>query len=222
MIIGVHFRIASHLEYERTKDTLALVNKWTTTVEQDQQELGRLKDIEQKQKELIEQQMEAISALKNERQTKKMKVDEIDEEVAEIRKRLTAQQKEVTAVQKTVTQAEARLEQKRSERHTLLQSCKLEGIRIPLIQGSMDDIVLQEENEEGNQGSLNQGNNVMSQMYAREAALQIDYRQLSEEQQEVDTSEEVRKITARLEKEINDMTNMLQRIQAPNFKAMEK
>lgn len=201
-----------------------MVKKWTGTVEQDQQELGRLKEIEQKQKELIEQQMEAISALKNERQSKKMKVDEIDEEVAEIRKRLTAQQKEVTAVQKTVTQAEARLEQKRSERHTLLQSCKLEGIRIPLIRGSMEDIVLQEEGEEGGQGNQgpNQGTNVMSQMYAREAAMQIDYNQLSEEQQEVDTPEEVRKITSRMEKEINDMTNMLQRIQAPNFKAMEK
>ena len=212
------FRVASHLEYERTKDTLALVNKWTATVELDQQELENLKEIEQKQKDLIEQQVNLISQLKNERGVKKSKVDEIDEEVAEIRKRLTTQQKEVTAVQKGVTQAETKLEQKRSERHTFLQSCKLEGIRIPLIQGSMDDIVLQEEDETN---PANQGNQ-MQQMYEREAALKIDYSQLSEEQQEVDTSEEVRKITARMEKEINDMSNMLQRIQAPNFKAMEK
>ena len=165
-------------------------------MELDQQELENLKDIEQKQKELIEQQVNLISQLKNERQVKKSKVDEIDEEVAEIRKRLATQQKGVTAVQKGVTQAETKLEQKRSERHTFLQSCKLEGIRIPLIQGSMDDIVLQDEDETN---PANQGNQ-MQQMYEREAALKIDCSQLSEEQQEVDTSEEVRKITARMEK----------------------
>lgn len=193
------------------------MNKWTATVELDQQELENLKEIEQKQKELIEQQMNLIAQLKIERGVKKSKVDEIEEEVAEIRKRLTSQQKEVTSVQKGVTQSETKLEQKRSERHTLLQSCKLEGIRIPLILGSMDDIVLQEDDE----NPANQGNQ-MQQMYEREAALKIDYSLLSEEQQEVDTPEEVRKITSRMEKEINDMSNMLQRIQAPNFKALEK
>lgn len=46
----------------------------------------------------------------------------------------------MTQLQKEVTAIETKLEQKRSDRHNLLQACKMQDIRLPLRSGTMDDI----------------------------------------------------------------------------------
>lgn len=48
--------------------------------------------------------------------------------------------RELTQLQKEVTAIETKLEQKRSDRHNLLQACKMQDIRLPLRSGTMDDI----------------------------------------------------------------------------------
>lgn len=48
--------------------------------------------------------------------------------------------RELTQLQKEVTAIETKLEQKRSDRHNLLQACKMQDIRLPLKSGTMDDI----------------------------------------------------------------------------------
>uniref|UniRef100_A0A672S600 Structural maintenance of chromosomes protein 1A n=1 Tax=Sinocyclocheilus grahami TaxID=75366 RepID=A0A672S600_SINGR len=48
--------------------------------------------------------------------------------------------KELTQLQKEVTAIETKLEQKRSDRHNLLQACKMQDIKLPLKSGTMDDI----------------------------------------------------------------------------------
>ena len=52
--------------------------------------------------------------------------------------------RELTQLQKEVTAIETKLEQKRSDRHNLLQACKMQDIRLPLKTGTMDDISQQE------------------------------------------------------------------------------
>uniref|UniRef100_A0A8C7Q8U7 Structural maintenance of chromosomes protein 1A n=1 Tax=Oncorhynchus mykiss TaxID=8022 RepID=A0A8C7Q8U7_ONCMY len=51
-----------------------------------------------------------------------------------------AKKRELTQLQKEVTAIETKLEQKRSDRHNLLQACKMQDIRLPLCSGTMDDI----------------------------------------------------------------------------------
>lgn len=48
--------------------------------------------------------------------------------------------RELTQLQKEVTAIETKLEQKRSDRHNLLQACKMQDIKLPLRSGTMDDI----------------------------------------------------------------------------------
>lgn len=52
--------------------------------------------------------------------------------------------RELTQLQKEVTAIETKLEQKRSDRHNLLQACKMQDIRLPLRSGTMDDISQEE------------------------------------------------------------------------------
>lgn len=53
---------------------------------------------------------------------------------------ICASRRELTQLQKEVTAIETKLEQKRSDRHNLLQACKMQDIRLPLRLGTMDDI----------------------------------------------------------------------------------
>ena len=52
--------------------------------------------------------------------------------------------REMTHLQKEVTAIETKLEQKRSDRHNLLQACKMQDIKLPLSKGTMDDISQEE------------------------------------------------------------------------------
>lgn len=48
--------------------------------------------------------------------------------------------RELTQLQKEVTAIETKLEQKKSDRHNLLQACKMQDIRLPLLSGTLDDM----------------------------------------------------------------------------------
>uniref|UniRef100_A0A8C2ILL0 Structural maintenance of chromosomes protein 1A n=1 Tax=Cyprinus carpio TaxID=7962 RepID=A0A8C2ILL0_CYPCA len=96
-------RLAIQLDYEKNqlKEDQEKVIMWEQTVKKDENEIERLKKVEN------------IQIL------------------------LTQLQKEVTAI-------ETKLEQKRSDRHNLLQACKMQDIRLPLRSGTMDDISQEE------------------------------------------------------------------------------
>ncbi|KAG8185877.1 hypothetical protein JTE90_004419 [Oedothorax gibbosus] len=216
-------RIINRLEYEKSKDTQESVKKWTKTVEDDERELEKLKKAETTQMQLIDEEMQNLEKLKNSKMNKKQDVDKLEESTSEIRKRLSAAQKDITAVQKQVTALETRLEQKKADKHSLLQTCKLEDIIIPMTEGSMEDIDHTTSSQQDDvEMSDVSGSQSTQKIYEKEAKIKIDFTDLSDELRELDTNEEIKKEGDRLNKEINDMMSLLKRIQAPNMKAMEK
>ncbi|XP_022235479.1 structural maintenance of chromosomes protein 1A-like [Limulus polyphemus] len=174
--------------------------------------------------QLIDEEMQNLDKLKTSKITKKTEVDGMEDAMTEVRKRLTAIQKEITSVQKVVTGLESRLEQKKADRHSHLQACKLEDIVIPMTKGTMEDIdqdipASQQEESESTDVS---GSQSTQKIYEKEAKIKIDYEQLADEMKDLDSHEEVKKEGDRLNKDISDMETHLHRIQAPNMKAMEK
>ncbi|NXK43703.1 SMC1A protein, partial [Piprites chloris] len=128
--------------------------------------------------------------------------------------------REMTHLQKEVTAIETKLEQKRSDRHNLLQACKMQDIRLPLARGSMDDISQEEGGGAGEEpGGSSQRS---SSLYAREALIEIDYSDLPEELKDAQAEEEIRQEMAALQQRLTEQQSVLQRIAAPNMKAMEK
>ncbi|NXG17972.1 SMC1A protein, partial [Grallaria varia] len=123
---------------------------------------------------------------------------------------------EMTHLQKEVTAIETKLEQKRSDRHNLLQACKMQDIRLPLARGSMDDISQEEVGICGARGQP------CSSLYAREALIEIDYSDLPEELKDAQAEEEIRQEMSALQQRLTEQQSVLQRIAAPNMKAMEK
>uniref|UniRef100_A0A4W6F4K9 Structural maintenance of chromosomes protein n=1 Tax=Lates calcarifer TaxID=8187 RepID=A0A4W6F4K9_LATCA len=138
-------RLGIQLDYEKNqlKEDQEKVMMWEQTVKKDEAEIERLKKVNtysDGDENIIDETMAQLQDLKNQHLTKKSEVNDKNHEMEEIRKKLGGANKELTQLQKEVTAIETKLEQKRSDRHNLLQACKMQDIRLPLRSGTMDDI----------------------------------------------------------------------------------
>uniref|UniRef100_A0A4W6F4F4 Structural maintenance of chromosomes protein n=1 Tax=Lates calcarifer TaxID=8187 RepID=A0A4W6F4F4_LATCA len=210
-------RLGIQLDYEKNqlKEDQEKVMMWEQTVKKDEAEIERLKKEEHRHMKIIDETMAQLQDLKNQHLTKKSEVNDKNHEMEEIRKKLGGANKELTQLQKEVTAIETKLEQKRSDRHNLLQACKMQDIRLPLRSGTMDDISQGETDESSSQRTS-------SSVLAKEALIEIDYSNLSEDLKDALSEEEIKAETNTLQQRLNEQQSILQRISAPNMKAMEK
>lgn len=214
------YRIDNQLEYEKSKDTQANVDKWVKEEANDVDDLEKSKRAETSQRDSIDEEMKNMEKLKTTKITKKADLDKMEEEISEVRKRLTAAQKDVTQVQKQLNAVENKIEQKRADRHSLLKTCKMDDIKIPMIRGSMDDI----DKDSSQNDTDDVGNDSQSTQHGneRETQIVIDYDFLTDDDKELETPEEIKRKHDKMNKSISDMQTHLHRIQAPNMKAIEK
>lgn len=223
------FRLQNQIEFERSRDTIANVRKWEAAFKNDEKELEKVKNDEARHMKIIEEAMDQQEKAKRQRITLKSQVDDFETEISEIKKRLNNQQKEMANAQKQITMVETKLEQKRADRHSLLKACKMDDIRLPMRMGTMDDISREDEpsSQPDSQSTADTPLDSMSSqgqkaIYAKEAQIQIDYSSLDEDVKELDTPEDVKKQSEIMTKALSDMNSNLNRINAPNMKAMEK
>ncbi|CAI9721520.1 maintenance of chromosomes 1A-like [Octopus vulgaris] len=220
------FKLQNQIEFERSRDTIGNVQKWDKTVKDDEKELEKVKNDEQKHMKVIDEAMKSQERYKQQRITTKSQIDDIEDVMNEIRKRLSAQQKEITTWQKSIGTIETKLEQKKADRHSLLKACKMDDVHLPMKRGSMDDISQENDTSSQNDESTSDSNVRESQgsraIYEKEARIQIDYSMLDDEEKELDHPDDVKKAQDALNKGVSDMQSTLQRINAPNMKAMEK
>uniref|UniRef100_A0A672S6A0 Structural maintenance of chromosomes protein 1A n=1 Tax=Sinocyclocheilus grahami TaxID=75366 RepID=A0A672S6A0_SINGR len=194
-------RLAIQLDYEKNqlKEDQEKVMMWEQTVKKDENEIERLKKV-------IGENRGGVKSFD------KQKVNDKNREMEEIRKKLGSANKELTQLQKEVTAIETKLEQKRSDRHNLLQACKMQDIKLPLKSGTMDDII--EDTISSPKAS--------SSVHAKEALIEIDYSNLNEDLKDALSEEEIKAEMNTLQQRLNEQQSILQRISAPNMKAMEK
>uniref|UniRef100_H3DC94 Structural maintenance of chromosomes protein n=1 Tax=Tetraodon nigroviridis TaxID=99883 RepID=H3DC94_TETNG len=216
-------RLGIQVDYEKNqlKEDQEKVMMWEQTVKKDEAEIERLKKEEHRHMKIIDETMAQLQDLKNQHLTKKSEVNDKNHEMEEIRKKLGGANKELTQLQKEVTAIETKLEQKRSDRHNLLQACKMQDIRLPLLSGTLDDI---SQGEGSSQTDDSSSQRTSSSVLAKEALIEIDYTNLSEDLKVCDTlsEEEIKAETNALQQRLNEQQSILQRISAPNMKAMEK
>lgn len=218
-------RLGIQVDYEKNqlKEDQEKVMMWEQTVKKDEAEIERLKKEEHRHMKIIDETMAQLQDLKNTHLTKKSEVNDKNHEMEEIRKKLGGANKELTQLQKEVTAIETKLEQKRSDRHNLLQACKMQDIKLPLRSGTMDDIS-QGEGSQADESSSSQSKSerASSTVLAKEALIEIDYSNLSEDLKDALAEDEIKAEMNTLQQRLNEQQSILQRISAPNMKAMEK
>ncbi|KAI5724110.1 hypothetical protein M8J76_015488 [Diaphorina citri] len=192
--------IENQLSFERSKDTKKNVARWERAVSDDEEELARAQGAEEK---LAGEMRAEADKLENMRATRLTKKQAARREVGSIAK-------DIQAAQKSCVNLESKLEMKKSERHDILMNCKMNDIDI------IQDVSGLEE------GSVLDSSQQNQLLYEREARIQLNYSELSDNLKDLDDHDEVQKYDRKLAKSIQEMTSRLQTIQAPNLRAMEK
>ncbi|XP_037092152.1 structural maintenance of chromosomes protein 1A-like [Pollicipes pollicipes] len=212
-------RITNQLEFERSRDTENNVKRWERSVQDDEEELERCKLAETKQMTAIDKDMRELDKLKSEKLSKRQEGEEKEDEINKARREVGTIAKEMQAVQKQINTLDGKVEQKRSERHSILKQCKMEDIVIPTSRGSLDDLG---GGDDGESEAMEPGSSQnTSAVNERAARIVVDYSRLDESYFDLD-DDEVRKIESKLNKQINELASMLQKIQMPNMRAMQK
>ncbi|XP_045773367.1 structural maintenance of chromosomes protein 1A [Maniola jurtina] len=205
-------RIASNLEFERSRDTQKNVTRWERTVQDGEDELEASRQAEAKQRQDIDRELRRADALKADRTAARAAQDKVDDAVSQARKEVANIQKEIQTIQKQIASIEARIESRRSERHNILRQCKIDDIAIPLLEGSLADT--SDESELSSYSSAAQ--------YQRDSRIRVDYRSLGEALKELEEPDEIKRKADKLQKAINSLQNTVDKIQAPNMRAMQK
>ncbi|XP_012537435.1 structural maintenance of chromosomes protein 1A [Monomorium pharaonis] len=213
-------RIYNQLDFEKQRDTESNVLRWERAVQDAEDKLESAKQTESNQKAEIDHDEQQMEQLKSSRNAKKMEVDQKEDEIGKARREVGAIAKDIQAAQKQLNAIETKIEQKKAERHAILMQCKMEDIAIPMLHGNMEDIAGETSTTNGSE--INNDSSVSTQQqYERERRITIDYALLSESLKDVE-EEDIKKTTDKLTKIINDLQNTIQRIQAPNMKAIQK
>ncbi|KAI8886812.1 hypothetical protein K501DRAFT_243409 [Backusella circina FSU 941] len=149
-------------------------------------------------------------------------------EINDIRRSLEAKGKDVDAFMKEVTKVETEIEKVRAERISIFRKCKLEGIELPLLRGSMEDILVEDAQSsqiQASQSSVLDGGASMDldehpsllSVQSTDWVVEVNYAQLGEEQKE-DGSLAIDREFLDTIKEMNDQISQM----APNLKAVQR
>ncbi|KAL6264602.1 hypothetical protein P5V15_004704 [Pogonomyrmex californicus] len=216
-------RIYNQLDFEKQRDTESNVLRWERAVQDAEDKLESAKQTESNQKAEIDHDEQQMEQLKSSRNAKKMEVDQKEDEIGKARREVGAIAKDIQSAQKQFNTIETKIEQKKAERHAILMQCKMEDIAIPMLHGNMEDIAGETSTTNGSETNNDSLLVAMStqQQYERERRITIDYALLPENLKDVE-EEDIKKTTDKLTKTINDLQNTIQRIQAPNMKAIQK
>ncbi|XP_074113556.1 structural maintenance of chromosomes protein 1A-like [Cotesia typhae] len=208
-------RIQNQLDFEKQRDTESNVLRWERAVQDAEDKLESAKQTEANQKSEIDNDETQMEKLKSQRNTKKIEVDSKEEEIGKCRRDVGAIAKDLQGVQKQLNNIETKIEQRRADRHAILMHCKMEDIAVPMIRGNMEDIAGDANNDTNNETLSTQ------QQYERESRITIDYGTLPDNLKEIE-EDEFKKTMGKINQAINDLQNNIQRIQAPNMKAIQK
>merc|ERR1719431_2198307 len=213
-------RISTQLEYEQKREDQLQENvqKFERTVQDVEDQLEASKKAESVTMGEIDKEMREIESLKSEKSFLKSAVDKAEEASDAAKAEVSKISKELASISKAITQVEASLDNERANRHTILKQCKMEGIGIPMRKGRLEDI-----DDDGEDASIEMSSSQPSQLiYEREEKIKIDYSGLDASLQDLEETDDVRKVERKFEKQISDLNATIHKIQAPNMKAMQK
>uniref|UniRef100_A0A915I2X7 Structural maintenance of chromosomes protein n=1 Tax=Romanomermis culicivorax TaxID=13658 RepID=A0A915I2X7_ROMCU len=215
-------KLRGEIEFNKSEDKNTQLSKMSEAYKKEEKDLAKLKKEEQQQIKIIEEGSKKMEDLKMQRVSKKNALEEKEAELNEMKKQLAIAQKDTGLAQKQTAALETKLESKKSERHSLLQTCKVEDIKLPMSRGSAVDIV--DDSESSTQASSSQdfSTQATKEIYEKEAKIKINYGRLDADLKQIESDDEIEKVSDRLLKEVTDMQHHLQTISAPNLRATEK
>ncbi|XP_029615102.1 structural maintenance of chromosomes protein 1B [Salmo trutta] len=211
--------LKAQLEYEQgqLEQQRKKMKKLEETIAKEQSRVEEQKQEEEKLLVVMEGSQSKVLDLKNHLLGKKTQASDSKAQVDQTMKSLQESSRELVKLQREVISAETALEQLRIWKHNLLLGCKIQGLPITLLSGSLDEISEVQLDSE----SLTESTCTTMDIYEREALMVIDYSGLGAELKDL-AGEEVDPQVERLKETVSSLEGVLQRSTAPNLKALEK
>uniref|UniRef100_A0A8C2NDZ5 SMC hinge domain-containing protein n=1 Tax=Capra hircus TaxID=9925 RepID=A0A8C2NDZ5_CAPHI len=210
-------RLNIQLEYSRShlKKKLNKINTLKETIQKGREDTDNLKKVEENCLKIVDELMEKQQQLKDEFVTQNTNVEKVQAQIEEERKKFLAIDREVGKWQKEVVILQSSLEQSRLEKHNLLLDCKVQDIEIVLLLGSLDDII------EVELGTEAEGTQATTDIYEKEAAIEVDYSSLREDLKALQSDKEIEAQLRLLLQQVASQEDILLKTAAPNLRAME-
>ncbi|XP_047722727.1 structural maintenance of chromosomes protein 1B isoform X3 [Prionailurus viverrinus] len=210
-------RLNVQLEYSRNqlKKKLNKIRTLEETIGKGGEDIDSLKKAEETCLQIVDELMAKRQQLKDVFVTQNANTEKVQAQLEEERKKVLAIDREVGKWQKEVVIIQTSLEQKRLEKHNMLLDCKVQDLEIILLLGSLDDIV---EVELGTEAESTQAT---SDIYEKEAAIEVDYSSLREDLKALQTDKEVEASLRLLLQQVASQEEVLLKTAAPNLRALE-
>ncbi|KAI8130777.1 Structural maintenance of chromosomes protein 1A [Lucilia cuprina] len=207
--------INTQLDFEKQKDTKKNLERWERSVQDEEDALEGLRAAEKRYLKEIDLDKEKMEKFKQEKQAKKQAVDDMEEDISKARKEVANVAKEIHNLSSQLSAIEAKIETKKNERHNILLQAKMDCIAIPLLKGSLDDCVSQGDSETTSATST-------SLILEKENLIEVNYSSLPRELCKLKDDSAFKKMNDQLQKDLQAKLDVLERIQTPNLKAMQK
>ncbi|VDK74855.1 unnamed protein product [Litomosoides sigmodontis] len=218
-------RLRNELDYLKSEDKRLREKQEGEKVKRLTKEIEDLKKKEEEEHKTLKKLEIELEQMKMTIISKKALVEDSDAEINVLKKAAQQAAREVAAAEKTAAALEQTILRRRHQRHSLLHQCKMNGIKLPLLRGSLADIEIDDtipSSTTGGSVSVSDSQQLSHEQMDREAQIQVDYRTLPISLREFDNDEEVKKALDKLNKEVSDSQTKISRISAPNLKAKER
>ncbi|XP_068155784.1 LOW QUALITY PROTEIN: structural maintenance of chromosomes protein 1A [Drosophila tropicalis] len=202
--------INTQLDFEKQKDTRKNVERWERSVQDEEDALEGLKTAETRYLKEIDEDKEKMEKFKQDKQAKKQAVDDMEEDISKARRDVANLAKEIHNVSSQMSSIESKIEAKKNERQNILLQAKTDCIAVPLLRGSLDDAVRQSDADNTNMS------------LAMDNLIEVDYRSLPRELTKLKDDSAFKKMNEQVQKDLQAKLDILERIQTPNMKAMQK
>ncbi|XP_060741245.1 structural maintenance of chromosomes protein 1B [Tachysurus vachellii] len=210
-------RLNTQLEYEREQlhKQRRLISKIEDSIKKEEDVVLMLKKEEEKLLVAVDESQCKLQDLKNKQAEQKSCINKAK---AELDKRISVHQensRELTKQQKEMISVETALEHQKLCKHNLLLGCKIEGLPLTVLSGTLDDI----SDIELDSDSVS----ITTQsIYEREAQILIDYRHLGDNLKSLTEEQEVMSQLEVLTEQVSSLEKLIHMSKPPNMKALEK
>ncbi|KAK3564796.1 hypothetical protein QTP86_027827, partial [Hemibagrus guttatus] len=210
-------RLNTQVEYEQEQlhKQHRLISKMEDSIKKEEEVILMLKEEEEKLLAAVDESQVKLQDLKNKQAEQKSYVNKAK---ADLDKRISGLQensRDLVKQQKETISMEAALEHQRLCKHNLLLGCKIEGLPLTVLSGTLDDI-------SDIQLDSDSVTITTQDIYEREEQILIDYRPLGDDLKSLTEEHEVMTQLEVLREKVSSLEKMIHMSKPPNMKALEK
>ncbi|XP_053487390.1 structural maintenance of chromosomes protein 1B [Ictalurus furcatus] len=209
-------RLNTQVEYEQEQlhKQRRLITKMEDSINKEEDVILTLKEEEKKLLAAVDESQSKLLDLKNNEMEQKSYVNKAKAELDKSISGLQENSRELVKQQKEMISVETALEHQRLCKHNLLLGCKIEGLPLTVLSGSLDDISdIQLDSESVT---------YTQDIYVREGQMVIDYSPLGDNLKSLIGEQQVTAQLEVLREKVSSMDRLIHVSKPPNMKALEK